>query len=319
MREMDKIIGEEAKQPTRRFHRGQMGKVLERVLNKQTRRDRQDYNLLELEQLWQLAAEQDPAIGLHLFAEFTPQDWHVLTYICLYCANVRASIQCWADYAGLASDVDSVRLVGDGERLGVELSIDAPASLTRYVVEHYFVMALTQLRKGTGESIRPVLACFSHSRPAHHAQYRPWFGDNLEFGCARNCLYYDREVLQLPLLTRHAGMEELLRSELDRRIAQRLLLTGWSGRVAAGMRESLARGVLPSLENQAQALYQSPRTLRRRLEEQGMSFRQLLDLVRAELEQHLEFLGESRAQVAGQLGYSDLAAYLHARKRWQRG
>jgi hypothetical protein len=53
------------------------------------------------------------------------------------------------------------------------------------------------------------------------------------------------------------------------------------------------------------------------MEEQGMTFRQLFDLVRAELEQHLEFLGESRAQIASQLGYSDLAAYLHARKRWR--
>ncbi|MGE7956230.1 AraC family transcriptional regulator ligand-binding domain-containing protein [Pseudomonas sp. NPDC089530] len=318
MRELDKNTGEEANPSLRRFHRGQLGRVLERVLQKQSRDDRQDYNLLELEQLWRLAAQRDPAIGLHLFAEFTPQDLHVLAYICLYCADVRGAIQCWADYAGLASDMDSLRLVGDGDLLGVELHIDAPVRLTRYVVEHYGVMALTQMRQGTGQTVRPVRACFSHPRPAYHSEYRPWFGDHLEFDCPRNCLYYDPATLRLPLLTRHAGMEELLRSELDRRLAQRLQLSGWSGKVAASMRDSLARGVVPSLENQAEALYQSPRTLRRRLEEQGLTFRQLLDQVRAELEQQLEFLGESRAQVASQLGYGDLAAYLHARKRWQR-
>lgn len=73
MRELDKNTGEEANQPLRRFHRGQLGRVLERVLQRQTRGDRQDYNLLELEQLWRLAAERDPAIGLHLFGEFTPR------------------------------------------------------------------------------------------------------------------------------------------------------------------------------------------------------------------------------------------------------
>lgn len=227
-------------------------------------------------------------------------------------------MQCWADYAALASDMDSLRLVSDGDLLGVELCIDAPARLTRYVVEHYGVMALTQIRHGTGQAVRPVRACFSHSRPAYHEEYRQWFGDNLQFDCPRNCLYYDQATLRLPLLTRHAGMQALLRSELDRRLAQRLQLAGWTGKVAASMRDSLARGVVPSLENQAEALYQSPRTLRRRLEEQGMTFRQLLDQVRAELEQQLEFLGESRAQMAAQLGYSDLAAYLHARKRWKR-
>ncbi|SDZ56095.1 AraC family transcriptional regulator ligand-binding domain-containing protein [Pseudomonas sp. NFIX28] len=318
MRELDKNTGEEANQPLRRFHRGQLGRVLERLLHKQTRGDRQDYNLLELEQLWRLAAERDPAIGLHLFAEFTPQDLHVLAYICMYCPDVRGAMQCWADYAALASDMDSLRLVDDGELLGVELRLDAPAGLTRYVVEHYCVMALTQLRHSTGQPLQPVRACFSHPRPAYHAQYRQWFGDHLEFDCSRNCLYYDQATLRLPLLTRHAGMAQLLRSELDRRVAQRLQLSGWTGKVAASMRDSLARGVVPSLENQAEALYQSPRTLRRRLEEQGMTFRQLLDQVRAELEQQLEFLGESRAQMASQLGYGDLAAYLHARKRWKR-
>ncbi|MCY1380543.1 putative HTH-type transcriptional regulator [compost metagenome] len=87
--------------------------------------------------------------------------------------------------------------------------------------------------------------------------------------------------------------------------------------MATGARQQLARGQVPSLESQAQALHQSPRTLRRQLEEQGLTFRQLLDQVRAELEQQLELQGETRSEIAFQLGYSDLAAYLHARKRWQ--
>lgn len=317
MRETDKIMGEAANRPARRFHRGQLGRVLERVLQKQTRDNRRDYNLLELEQLWTLAAQHDPAIGLHLFGEFTPQDWHVLAYVSLYCPDVSGVIRCWADYAGLASDTDDVKIIDDPLGVGVELHIDAPATLVRYVVEHYSVMAVTQLRKGTGQPIRPVLARFAHPRPSYHAEYSAWFGDNVEFDSPQNCLYYDRATLQLPMLTRHAVMEELLRSELDRRLARHRQFSGWAGKVAASMRKSLARGEVPSLESLADLLHQSPRTLRRRMEEQGMTFRQLFDLVRAELEQHLEFLGESRAQIASQLGYSDLAAYLHARKRWR--
>ena len=89
-----------------------------------------------------------------------------------------------------------------------------------------------------------------------------------------------------------------------------------SGRIIDS-RQQLLAGQAPSLETQAQLLHQSPRTLRRRLEEQSLSFRQLLDQVRAELEQYLELQGNSRTQIAAQLGYSDLAAYLHARKRWR--
>jgi len=76
-------------------------------------------------------------------------------------------------------------------------------------------------------------------------------------------------------------------------------------------------GQSPTLKGLCAHLHQSPRTLRRRLEEQGLSFRQLLDQTRAELEMYLELQGESRAQIALQLGYNDQAAYLHARKRWK--
>jgi hypothetical protein len=32
---------------------------------------------------------------------------------------------------------------------------------------------------------------------------------------------------------------------------------------------------------------------------------------------HLELQGESLTEIAAQLGYSDLTAYLHARSRWR--
>jgi len=73
----------------------------------------------------------------------------------------------------------------------------------------------------------------------------------------------------------------------------------------------------PSLEAAAEALHQSPRTLRRRLQEQGLGFREVLDSVRAELEQSLQLQGLNRSQIAEHLGYADSAAYFHARKRWQ--
>lgn len=122
---------------------------------------------------------------------------------------------------------------------------------------------------------------------------------------------------RLPLLTRHAGMLERLTQEPDTRIARHASSAAGRGKVATSVRHALARGEVPSLETQAETLHQSARTLRRRLDEQGLTFRQLLDPVRAELKQHLELQGESRSEIAMQLGCSDVAAYLHVRKRWR--
>ena len=89
-----------------------------------------------------------------------------------------------------------------------------------------------------------------------------------------------------------------------------------AGRVAEQVRAGMLEGVQVTLEDVAEQLHLTARTLRRRLQEQDLNFRQLLDQVRAELDQYLTLQGLSRALVAERLGYSDTAAYLHARKRW---
>ncbi|MNF88044.1 hypothetical protein D3C84_705270 [compost metagenome] len=223
----------------------------------------------------------------------------------------------WERYAPLASDTDNVRLLFDENGVGIELRIDAPGELARYVVEHYGTMLITQLRRGTGQTVLPVLTTFIHSRPSYYQQYTQKFGNRIEFDCRSNCFYFDDRSLSLPMQTRHHGMLELLTQELDRRITVHYKFSGWSAKVAEHTRQTLARGDTPNLDNLAKVLHQTPRTLRRRLKEQDTNFRQLLDQIRAELELHLELQGESLTEISVQLGYSDLTAYLHARSRWR--
>ncbi|SFW47639.1 MULTISPECIES: AraC family transcriptional regulator ligand-binding domain-containing protein [Pseudomonas] len=324
MREQDKSLGKLANpqplakpQLVQRFHRGPMGNVLQRYINSHSRQGQADYSALALEQLWDEAARHDPAIGLHLFGTFTPQDWHVIALAGQYCDTVQDAMENWARYAGLASDMDMVSILEDANGIGVELNIDAPINLVRYLTEHYFVMALTVCIQGSGHTIVPACVQLAYAKPAYYSQYSAFFGSNVSFECARTRMYLDSASLSLPMHNRHPGILSVLKQELDRCIARQKRLAGWSAKVAHSIRHNLAHGQVPTLDNQAELLHQSPRTLRRRLEHEGISFRQLLDLVRADIEQYLELQGESRADIAEQLGYSDLTAYLHARKRWR--
>ncbi len=315
MRKLDKNPRELAKRPVRRFHRGPLGRVLERFLQSHVSAS-SDFSLVALEQLWLAAEKHDPAIGLHLFAQFTPQDWHVLVHLGQYCANVADANRSWARYACLASDTDQIRIIEASDCMGVELQIDAPPQLARFLAEHYSVMAVTQMRLGTGHPELQVAAQFCHARPDYYELYSPWFGSDVTFGAEHNRLWFDSATQALPMLNRHAGMVEVMCQELDRRLARHHQLGGWADKVASSARQALQQGLVPSLESVAESLHQSPRTLRRRLDEQNLSFRQVLDMLRAELEQHYELQGCSRAQIGELLGYNDSAAYLHARKRW---
>ncbi|WP_156392259.1 MULTISPECIES: AraC family transcriptional regulator [unclassified Nocardioides] len=74
---------------------------------------------------------------------------------------------------------------------------------------------------------------------------------------------------------------------------------------------------LPGIRELAAALLTTERTLRRRLAEEGTSFRKLSDHVRFSIAiDLLESGGASVQQVAGHLRYGDTSAFTHAFRRW---
>ncbi len=73
----------------------------------------------------------------------------------------------------------------------------------------------------------------------------------------------------------------------------------------------------PKLAQVANTLFVSERTLKRRLQEEGCSFQQLVDDVRLERAGDLlENTGLNLSQIADSLGYADAANFTRAFKRW---
>jgi AraC-like DNA-binding protein len=80
--------------------------------------------------------------------------------------------------------------------------------------------------------------------------------------------------------------------------------------------EELSRGV-PTLDVLARRMATSPRTLRRRLESEGTTFRDLIDRTRAELARGYVSRPElPLCEVAFLLGFSAPSAFHRAFKRW---
>jgi AraC-like DNA-binding protein len=74
----------------------------------------------------------------------------------------------------------------------------------------------------------------------------------------------------------------------------------------------------PSLQATARLLHMTPRTLHRRLVDEGSSFREILESVRHTLAvAHLRAGKFSIEEVAYVLGYSDLSNFRRAFKRWE--
>src|SRR5262245_58421573 len=118
-----------------------------------------------------------------------------------------------------------------------------------------------------------------------------------------------------------ARAEPALAQLLDQQLAAQLAAlpaeeASFLDRIRSALFAELDRGE-PTLEAIAARLRMSPRTLQRRLREEGSSLSAVLDRLRAELA--LRYLGEPRTsigEVAFRLGFSDPTTFHRAFRRW---
>jgi AraC-like DNA-binding protein len=185
----------------------------------------------------------------------------------------------------------------------------------RHVHEYALAYALTQLRTG---GPAPLLrrVWFAHARPPHLGPVEEFFGTkDLRFGSKDSGFAIDARTLATPM---RGGDPRLLATVLD--LAEGALRSQVRGRSFASLVEERIESLLPggaTLEATAVAMHMSPRTLQRRLGQEGTGFSETLDGVRESLAR--KWLADDSnplLEVAYKLGFSDLATFSRAFKRW---
>jgi AraC-like DNA-binding protein len=124
----------------------------------------------------------------------------------------------------------------------------------------------------------------------------------------------------VPLRRRDAGLHGLLESQADAVVSRQQRSGTASDELRHALAVRLARGdgEVPSIEALAPQLAMSPRTLQRRLAEEGSSYQEILAETRREAaERFLTGSALSVAEVGYLLGYSEPAAFHRAFKRWR--
>jgi AraC-like DNA-binding protein len=178
----------------------------------------------------------------------------------------------------------------------------------------------------TGRVITGVAEC-AFPEPAYAAEILARV-DGERFGTMRFCrpshrLVFDASILDLPLVSADPAAAELLRAQCDRELATIADAGGFVGRVRASIAggeggfRPLGASLTTRLEDVARAVRVSTRTLKRRLAERGTSFSEVLDEVRRQ--RALLLLDDRRlglGDVADRLGYSDVANFTRAFRRW---
>lgn len=158
-----------------------------------------------------------------------------------------------------------------------------------------------------------------YSAPGHRRSYTRHCGCNVEFDRPESRLWMPGELMTRPLNLANPITEGQVAVLCEREFTRLSQLR--EGDIVWMVRGELARAgsPLPDLEALAGRLAMSSRTLRRRLQEAGTSFRAVLQEHQLQIAMH-GLSGEQLpiAQIARQCGFDNVAGFREAFKRWTR-
>jgi AraC-like DNA-binding protein len=192
---------------------------------------------------------------------------------------------------------------------------DPTQPIYRFVVEFALSMHLTVALDMAGDSFTFLRVDLAYPAPAHADAYTSLFQCPVRFDQPHSGLHYD-----IAWLARPVTLADPITNATAREMCERMLSeVSDAGGIAADIRRALMEhpGRFPNVEAMAETLAMHPRALRRRLEAENTTYRDLLAEVRMRLA--IEYLRKTRMtneDIASRLGYSDAANFRHAFARW---
>ncbi|WDD90688.1 AraC family transcriptional regulator (plasmid) [Burkholderia sp. FERM BP-3421] len=168
-----------------------------------------------------------------------------------------------------------------------------------------------------GKPVWPAHLHLARRTPRNGAEYVDHFGCRVRFNACENSLVFTTvDGTETPRFANEVSFNAL-HSQCDALERQWAASIGerFAGRAKELMGRDLAR--FKSMTSLASALHMTERTLRRRLDKDGVTFQSLLDEVRRE--EAIRLLRDRAltvAAIAERLGYSEPRSFRHAYRRW---
>jgi len=264
-----------------------------------------------------LRLSSDPAIALRAGLRMHITAYGMYGYALLSSATHADARDFAARYIRVVGPFCDFLVGYDGERVQITFEPlhwpNPTEDVHRFAVEFALSAHLTTIRDRVGGAFGFSRVSLDYAAPPHAADYESLYKCPVIFERGHCGYEYDREEGPSPLADArtHAMAREMCEQLLDD--------VNRAGGVAADIRQILIEhpGRYPSIEKIAEKLQMYPRALRRKLEAEGTSYRDLLGEVRMRLAiEYLRKTEMTNEEIATRLGYSEAANFRHAFLRW---
>lgn len=271
----------------------------------------------ELGRFWRaaLARSGDRHLGLSAAEAWEPRADHLVVLLLTSAETVGEGLEASMRYQELLSHGRVLTLGEHPEYHVLHINkIEHELPITAHEIEFIAVFVMKLLRFATDGKFKAREVQFEHPYRGEIQKYTRAFGCSVLFGKERTAILADDEAWGLPL----AHGNQALHSQL-RGVASGLHATleyhHFIDTVRDRIKVLLPRGK-SSIEAVASALHMTPRTLQRRLQEDGTTFRVLTDAVRKSILVECFERNQTPEEVMRHAGYTNPRSFRRALKRW---
>lgn len=257
----------------------------------------------------------DPALGLKLGLRLNLSAHAVLGQAFITCTNLAEVLELFLKYnhllmSGLQAEVETV-----GEQCILTMASDLGDISIEFGYELLYGAFVNTLRGLLNAPELTLRMEFPYPEPAHASLYYEVFGEDVHFNCVHSRILFHRSLLDTPMPASNQVLRNLFEAECARLLADLEEEDSVAEQTLRLLRK--LEGQYPQVPQIASMLNLSPRTYRRRLDEEQQSFQKLLDQVRAEhATRYLQNTRLPLSSIAYRVGFSDASNFRRAYQKW---
>jgi len=261
-------------------------------------------------------ATGNDAIGVILGSQVPVGSIKVFDYVALTAPTIAQSLENWRRFERILSNMFQISIGDEDGKRYLTLQISDLYGPRTQVTAKAMSFAASRIRHMLAGAEVNLTLEFTQARPREIATYYRILGRNIRFGGNQDRIGIPLEVMDVAPAAAEENLYQMMEKTALARLASNQFEDNDLDNISRAINEALKEGD-PSLDIVARKLAMSKRALQRRMEDNGLTFRQAVDRVRKALAE--QYLTEGRLQlseIAYLLGYSELSTFSRAAKTW---
>jgi len=269
-----------------------------------------------VQKVWRYAAENtDDYFGFIVSGFLTPASFQALGYALWSSSTVKECIERFIRYRCVISHRFFCELLEEDEYYRVTMVDERSlkSEITNDTGLSYLIRVARQLDE---PSFSPLSVRVMRDENDSSGKLEDFYRANIEYSSSDCALLFPKSTLEKPLRHGNPMLASQQDAMVERYIAEWGLISEYMMRVKSRIHQLLNVGHA-SIEQVADGMNITVRTLQRRLSAEQSSYKQLLDEVRHQLA--MEFIKDPAAnatEIAFRLGFSDSGSFGRTFKRW---